>query len=274
MGTGRVTTALFLILALFGCGDSSDTGETVTGGTTVTTTTGFVTTVEPPSSVVLTSLTKTDPDTSAFDEYIKGLYLLVQYQPATDAEIASWLSLYQSGTSIPSIALQFLQSTNHLNQQVTNYFSMFLNRMPTPTESSAWGQAIYYKGAASVMAAILSGPEFYTNAGSQSSTWASALYQSLLNRQPTSGETASVVSQIASGTAMFNIALVLVNSNEFVTQHYIPGLYAYYLNRAPDTASLTSFAKSLSNNSIAFINVELDIISSQEFANDCVALDP
>jgi hypothetical protein len=150
------------------------------------------------------------------------------------------------------VANGLTHSQEHYADFVTHAYLTYLGRSTTPTELSAWVNAM--EGGLTdehVGAFFIGSPEYIANHGGAG--WVRGLYQDLLGRTPTDAEVNAWVQALNSGVAPQTIAFDFAASTERETIR-VEGDYQTFLGRTPSQAELSgwdsAFANGLTNESL------------------------
>ena len=160
---------------------------------------------------------------------------------------------------------------------VTGLYEQLLNRDPAASEAAYWtGQLANGASLTQLATTLASSPEAISQQGtltqqfrSEVGTWVGHLYQDVLHRTGTTGETQYWASQVTSGhLSRDQVVNSLVNSDEALT-YTIQGYYHQYLgaNRTLDAGGLNYWLTTLHNGD-RLEDVLAGVLSSQEYYNN------
>jgi hypothetical protein len=178
-----------------------------------------------------------------------------------------WENQLSSGGSRSGVASGILSSAEYRGDLVNSYYVTFLGRA-----SDSGGQAYWVaqlnSGATdqSVLANILGSGEFYTNSGSTSAGFVTALYTKLLGRSPESGGLTYWENQLSSGGSRTGVAYDIATSSEY-RGDLVSSYYETFLGRASDSGGQAYWVAQL-NGGASNESVIANFIGSPEFYMD------
>ena len=207
------------------------------------------------------------PNPDANTAYVQSLYKAVLGRTGADAEVATWLAAMGDGMTRNDVALGFVNSPEHRQDQVLAYYEEFLHRAPDPT-SIFWVNALLSGVSEETIAeAFLDSPEY--QASHQDPTlFIEDLYHDVLGRQGESSGVTAWQSALASGTSREAVVAAFVESAEAIEQ-IVTSDYVAFLRRPRELGNTSDFWVSMleaPNGSAT--DVAVGILSSPEFLVD------
>ena len=202
------------------------------------------------------------PSTDPNSAYVQSLYKAVLGRAGDDSEVATWLVKLNTGTTQSEVALGFLNSAEHREEQVFTYYDQFLHRAPDPS-SVNWVNALQ-SGVSEqkIVEAFLDSPE-YQAAHQDPANFVRDLYLDVLGRQGDPGGQAFWKTELASGMSRQAVEAHFVESSEAASQ-LVTSFYASYLRRQSDSSSHFWLTNLESSNGSA-TDVALGFLTSDEF---------
>jgi hypothetical protein len=172
--------------------------------------------------------------TVRYTPVVEKLFEQFYGREATPQEVTLWVGRFAAaaddGLRITAPLLQFLNSSESLQTLVASWHQHYLSQtLPlaqlklSPDVTSAATLLVQGSDFNTVLADLLAGEGFYQQAGSTDSSFLAALYQVVLNRQPTGSELSDGLSKLAGGSRQGVIRAVLDGSENIrneVTQWY------------------------------------------------------
>jgi hypothetical protein len=221
----------------------------------------------PGVAVTLTLIQRTDGTTDSI--FIDELYEERLGRAAADGELLAWEFLLHTPGGRAAVVRGIEESLEARLYFIRNLYRHYLGRDAVNGEEMGWAMALVNgETEEQILTAFLSSDEFYARAqtsvttGTPDQRYITAIYQLLLNRQPTANELASWVNALAtSGRA--GVVQAFVESVEFRTE-VIAAFYATLLWRDADAAALAAWA--FSNMDLAKIR-EAFLASDEAFLN-------
>jgi hypothetical protein len=200
--------------------------------------------------------------------FVRGLYSDILNRTPSDAEVAGWVSLLNSGTTRQMVAHSFVESIEHRNVFVNGEYMRLLGRPADPTGLTNFVN-LMTAGLREdqVDADILSSAEYATkHGGGSNDAFVDGLYHDELNRAADPAGRAAWLADLSLGIPRFTVALGFAQSHE---RHGIDvtGVYNGVLHRSPDAAGLAFWQQQMDQFARLFL-VEEMFASSQEYAND------
>ena len=220
--------------------------------------------VDLPEQPAPTALSGQDADTL----YVAALYRDVLGRQADQAGLTYWVGQLQDGLTRPMVAQDFLHSTEHFTNEVTNYYQTFLNRAPRADELAFWVGTLQ-AGATEqqVVLGFLTSPEFLRQ-HSSSDNFVNALYSDVLGRKADAAGLAFWEGALAAGK-LTDAQVVLGFLNSAEEQKYIvDSYYSAFLGHAGDSAGEAGWLASLSSNQASLDAVAVGFLTSSEYESD------
>jgi hypothetical protein len=200
------------------------------------------------------------------DDYVQALYRTVLDRVGQPGEVAGWVGAMKAGMTIPEVALSFVDSIEHRQDEVDSYYEEFLHRTPDANALLWVDDLVAGASEEDVTEAILDSPE-YQAAHQDPGTFIQGLSQDVLGRATDPAGYAYWDAALASGESRQAVVASFVTSPEVVDQ-VIDGFYEGYLHREPDVATSTPWVNMLETTNGSATNVAVGILSSAEFIQD------
>lgn len=179
-----------------------------------------------------------------------------------------WQQNMAAGASQSDLASGFLGSHENHVVLVTSFYQQFLGRAPDSAGLNTWaGRLDAHETAEQVLVGILTSDEYFNQAGGTLTGFVSTLYQDLLGRSPSAGET-SYWLDILLQTSRGELASRFLASSEYHTL-FVTGLYGNLLGRAPDGTGLNYWLGRMETGA-GQTDVQLAFLSSAEAMNHSV----
>ncbi len=177
--------------------------------------------------------------------FVNNLYIdLLRRQPGP-SEIAGWTSALDAGASRSQVVLGFLASTEFRGEVIQKDYLTFLHRKADGDGLAGWESGMANGlSAQRLLASILSSNEYVQDQGGTTTGWLTGLYGDLLGRAPDAGGLAGWTASLQSGTALYAVALGMVNSPELFGLQ-VTGAYQSMLGRSPDPAGFNYWVGSM-----------------------------
>ncbi len=197
--------------------------------------------------------------------FVHNVYHDLLNRTPDSAGNATWLAQLNSGISRQNVAIFFWRSVEHRQLEVNDYYQRFLNRAPDAQGNSAV-MAMLRNGATelSVQVTFLSSTEFRNN-HVDNTIYVDSVFNLILNRDPTDGETAFWVNRLNT-TSLQSVASDIINSTESYRLIAISD-FQTYLGRGTDNAGRDFWANQLRVNGGSIELVAEAFISSTEYFN-------
>lgn len=177
---------------------------------------------------------------------VDELYLEVLGRTADPAGESYWINqVMGAGQGPVDIARSLLASDEYRQNFVESLYWQYLNRGGDPAGVASWVNAMG-DGMTdeTVRLAFLGSPEFWSNSGGNADGYVTALYQTVLQRQPDASGEAYWAGRLDAGAARASVAAALIDSPE-VLQHRVAGYYLTYLARNASAGELAYWAGQL-----------------------------
>jgi ubiquitin len=208
------------------------------------------------------------PDSDPNTAYVQSLYHAVLGRSGADSEVATWLVRFDDGMTREQVAVGFVNSLEHRQDQVNSYYEEFLHRAPDPT-SIFWVNALQ-SGVSEekVVESILDMPEY--QAKHQDSTlFIHDLYLDVLGRQGEPTGLAGWQAVLASGATRQAIVADFVQSTEAIDQ-MVESFYTAFLHRQREPVTSDGWVTMLEQPDGSASDLATGILASPEFFRDAV----
>ncbi len=179
-----------------------------------------------------------NPSTDANTAYVQSLYRSVLGRSGSQDEVAGWLSRIQSGVSLPQVAVGFVNSLEHRQDEVNAYYEEFLHRPPDPSSSHWVGELMSGVSEELVAQAFLNAAEYQAN-HQEPTLFVQDLYLDVLGRQGSTAEINGWQASLSSGMSRASVVAGFVGSVEAIDQ-LIESDYVAYLHRHQEQASTST----------------------------------
>lgn len=205
------------------------------------------------------------PSDSKNARYICRVYLDLLGRAADPSGKAFWLRKVDRGESRVGIIRKYQTTPEYARRVVDDVYKTFLQRNPDASGQAFWAGRVR-KGANpdQIRAEVIGSNEYYTKSGGSSAGFAAALYQQVVRRPVTNGETASVAAQISAGTTRQSVAasLLATRSGDTAT---VQSIYERYLRRTPPASEVTFWVNRLQSGVTELKIVEATVSSNEYF---------
>jgi Bacterial Ig domain/Domain of unknown function (DUF4214) len=208
------------------------------------------------------------PNPDANTAYIQSLYRAVLGRTGRDSEVASWLGAMNSGMTSQAVALGFVNSLEHRQDQVRAFYQEFLHRAPDPA-SAYWVNALRSGVSEETVAEGILNSAEYQRAHQDPALFIHDLYIDVLGRQGEPTGVAAWNAVLASGLSRQAIEADFVQSIE-ASHQIVNGFYAAYLHRPAEVVESDAYVTMLEAPGGSATDVALDILASSEFDQDAV----
>jgi hypothetical protein len=204
---------------------------------------------------------------SADAAYVQSLYKAVLGRTGGDTEVATWVADLNGGMTRQQVALGFVNSPEHRQEQVHSYYEEFLHRAPDP-HSAFWVDKLL-SGAPEELVAegILDSPE-YLSAHPDPTQFVQNLYLDVLGRQGEDAGISAWASRLSSGLSRAAVVAEFVGSPEAVDQ-IVNSFYASDLHRQSDPTS-SAWVQELESPEASATDVAVGFLSDPEFDQDAM----
>jgi hypothetical protein len=219
-------------------------------------------------------LTVTVPASST-DGFIQAMYLSLLNRAADPSGLAGNEQLIEPGhiVALHDLALVVVSSLEARTKLVDGYYVKFLGRTPSGGEDSGFINLLQQgQTPESVIAIILSSPEYFNKAGGTNQAWLNQVYHDLLGRAPDPAA-AGFLTALNSGTPLIAVSSAILSSTEYRSD-YIVSVYNTYLGRTPSSTEINGWLPVVSQGPQGAGNPSPDelfegaVLSSQEFVQD------
>jgi type VII secretion-associated serine protease mycosin len=176
-------------------------------------------------------------------------YVIRVYQDLLDRSpdargLASWTASLEHGTPYGQVANAITNSSEFRGGLIRDAYAHYLGRNPDPDGMRHWLQAMATGMHIEQMEdGFIASPEFYAKAGS-ARAWVAHLYQTVLNRSPSSAEVDGWVAQLRAGKSRTFIANGFLLSTEHLTT-VVNGYYQQLLRRNIDPSGARSWVSAI-----------------------------
>jgi fibronectin-binding autotransporter adhesin len=208
----------------------------------------------------------TSPSTDANTAYVQSLYKAVLGRTGADSEVATWLVKLNDGMTRQEVAVGFINSPEHRQDQVNAYYEEFLHRAPDPGSATWVNDLLSGVSEEDVVEGILDSPE-YQSAHQDSTQFVQDLYIDVLGRQGESSGVSGWLTALASGTSREAVVAAFVQSTEAIDQ-VVDSFYTAYLHRQPEPVTSDIWVTMLEQPDGSASDVATGILSSPEFEQD------
>jgi len=182
------------------------------------------------------------PSTASF---VNGLYVDLLHRQPQPAEMATWSSALNNGTSRAQVAQAIVSSPEHQNLVIQNDYLTLLGRPPSPAEIPTWSSQLQAGiSEQQVKAAILASDEFFSRVGNTTTAWLNGVYQNVLGRAVDPTGAAAWNAALQAGLSRQTIATDIMNSNEGTADQVVDA-YRTLLRRTPDPVGLATWQAAL-----------------------------
>jgi hypothetical protein len=195
---------------------------------------------------------------------VPQLYRALLNREAGEPELSYWTSQLDQGATPLIVAQRIYDSVEHRGIQVDEYYQVFLNRPSDPLGRAAWVSAFTTgMSETDVQAGFLTSAEYlHQHAGPAGVV--QSIFDDVLGRAATEQDVAFWASVAQSPAGVGALALGILNSPEAQTRE-ITFDYEALLGREPDAEGLNMWLALLSQHKITTEQVELGILTSDEF---------
>jgi hypothetical protein len=180
--------------------------------------------------------------------------------------MAGWAAKMNAGMSASTVATSFLNSTEHRQDEVQNYYEQFLHRAPDSSSSSFCAALQSGVSEEQVAEEILDSAE-YQSEHHNATLFIQDLYQDVLGRVASASDVSGWIANMSSGTTRNQVVAAFVQSTEAVDQ-VVDSFYTAYLHRQPETGGSNIFVTMLESPTGSATTAALGILTSAEFIND------
>jgi hypothetical protein len=191
-------------------------------------------------------------------------------RPLDPAGQAYWLAQLQAGTPCATVATSLLSSTEYRRNLVASYYSTYLGRTASSTESAgavnALANGLRDESLINVFVSSLEYFQGTTLGGDTNKTWLTSLYQKILNRAPDTAGLNGALNALLNDYAVQRQTEVtsLSGSKEYRTD-VVNGLYQKYLLRAADAGALAFWVPALQAGTATDEQLIASLVGTQEY---------
>jgi hypothetical protein len=201
-------------------------------------------------------------------QFVTSLYANLLNRTASQAEIAGWVSLLDSGTLPTTVATAFVQSTEYLDLTTRNDYLSLLNRPPSAEDTLYW-RTQRQNGLTDHQEQVqfLASDEYFALHGGSTQGWLTGAYHDILNRTPDpTGLAAFSNLAIDTQSVRQQVASLIVFSPE-ASNLDVNQAYQQLLGRLPDASGLTYWAGQLTGG-LPLSTLLASVVSGSEFASE------
>lgn len=192
--------------------------------------------------------------------HVEALYPAFFSRSASAADATYWSqSLTSSSTS--SVATSFAGTVEWKDRMVKDLFQQALGRTPTATELSTYSPQVSKNSPLDPIAAAIFA-KIRTELVSTNSAYVTALYDAILDRVPTSGESSAMLADMTGGATAADVAEDLWAGQESRNIR-VQKLYQKVLNRVAEPAGEAYWANELLTKND--VQLTISLASSSEF---------
>jgi hypothetical protein len=195
-------------------------------------------------------------------QWLNAVYQTLLHRPIDTAGLNEWGADLNSGTTPMQVVYDIEQTSEYETDQVQGAFQKLLG-VPAPQAAVSYLVGLMQAGADfRVIEAIIVGtPQFYVQSGGTNNDVINAIYEDFLNRPVDQTSLTKWSALLNGGYTTTQVALGVLNSNEYVTD-LVEQDYMTYLGMQPDTTSLGAFVSALMNNTMNNNTVVATILGS------------
>ena len=205
-----------------------------------------------------------DPDTA----FVQSVYQHVLVRPGSSAEVAGWDAALASGMTPKGMVAGLVGTVESRTIEVDQIYVKYLHRGPDQ-HASDWVNALVSGSSLEQVAqGILDSPEYQT-AHKDPDHLVRDLYIDVLGRQGSATEVASWETKMAQGLDRGSVAAGFVQSDE-ATDEAIDSFYHDFLNRAPESGAVESWAQVAEAPGNSNTDSAIGILSSKEFIRNSI----
>lgn len=208
-------------------------------------------------------------DTLSNEKYVASLYQKVFNRQPTSLDLSFWTTALDNNTDTRyDVAFALLSKDEYLAILTNRYYSNLLGRSPSSGELAFAVSALGSLGPETVIADDFLGTnEYFQNrAGSSNPMLIDDFFGDLLGRSPTPGEASFFLTQLAGSFTATDVALEILNSDEY-RGDLTGGWYQAYLNRTA-TSTETNFILQEFSSGDTDSEIVAQILSLDEFYQD------
>ena len=208
-----------------------------------------------------------NPGNDTATAFVQSLYQAVLGRTGGSTEVDAWLAKLGQGMTRQQVALGFLNSLEHRQDEVHAYYEEFLHRAPDPT-SAIWVNELQAGvPEAKVVEGFLDSAE-YQSEHQDATLFVRDLYIDVLGRQGESAGLASWQSALTSGDSREAIVAAFVESVEADDQ-MVQSFYQAFLHRPREQGTTsTHWVTMLESPSGSAAEAQAGILASAEYDRD------
>jgi hypothetical protein len=200
---------------------------------------------------------------------VRKLYLQVL---GREPEVGGWQfwtnALNNHAASLGTLASSIFESDERLDPIIQQMYQTYLLR-PADSDGLSFWKGIWRRdgGPDTVIAGIVSSPEFFQSVGSDNGNWVTEMYRRLLNREPDQAGH-DFWSGVLNRQQLdrFGVVLFFVRSDENF-RNLVNGWFQEYLNRTPSTAEQNNYLFALEHGGWTQRMAQINIINGPEYLN-------
>jgi hypothetical protein len=215
---------------------------------------------------VIPSPFSANPDSNPNVAFVQSLYHSVLGRDGADFEVATWLVKMDSGMNRQQVAVGFLNSLEHRQDEVASYYQNFLHRVTDPS-SSFWVDKLQSGVSEEVVVEAILDSQEYQGAHLDANSFISDLYIDVLGRQGESNGLTVWESVLNSGTSRNAVAAAFVQSAEAIEQ-IVQSDYIAFLHRPREQMTSDFWVNMLEAPNGSATDVAAGILSSPEYDED------
>jgi hypothetical protein len=198
-------------------------------------------------------------------QYVTSLYVDFLNRGPSAAEVASYVTLLNTGTSTVAVARAFANSDEFRNIETQRDYLGLLGRSASPAELAFWLQQ-RHAGLSNrqEVAAILASDEFFAHQGGSATGWLTGAFVAVLGRAPDGGAQAAFLGAgLQTGAGRGRVATIIVFSPE-ANGRLVQSAFALLLNRPADPAGLAFWTAQL-NGGLSQTDLLANLAGSTEY---------
>lgn len=202
------------------------------------------------------------PDNSV-RRYVTRVYRDLLHRVPEAAGLATWSTALRRGTPYGRVANSITSSAEFRSGLIREAYDHYLGRRPDSGGLRGWlGAMAGGLHVEQMEAGFIASAEFYANAGS-ARAWIADLYQTVLNRSPSSAEIDWWQARLRAGAGRGSVALGFLLSTEHLTT-VVNGYYQQLLGRNIDSSGARSWVSALQHG-VRDEQIIAGIVSSPEY---------
>jgi RHS repeat-associated protein len=175
------------------------------------------------------------------ERFIARVYDELLQRPPDPAGSAYWTGLLNGGASRIQMVLGIENSTEYRHLFVRHLYDAWLGRPAEPQGLQAWVQLLDRGSTGEqVRRGFLESPEYFAHAGGTNTSFLSALYHDVLDREMDPTGATGFGQALANGVSRGAVATAVLTSAE-AARHDVQGFYQRFLHRAAEPAGLNAW---------------------------------